>query len=136
MTDSVTLRPDPQAASRIEFTALRDDGESTLSIVVDADGGWRLSETDECARSGTISTGCLHDLIVGFRSAFGIEDEMTLELTEIRGSWFVRFLMAGVPVSSKSGPILSEAVSPYRTLDGLLRQCFGTPRGIFSDRTT
>ena len=51
MTDSVTLRPDPQAASRIEFTALRDDGESTLSIVVDADGGWRLSETDECARS-------------------------------------------------------------------------------------
>ena len=111
MTDSVTLRPDPQAASRIEFTALRDDGESTLSIVVDADGGWRLSETDECARSGTISTGCLHDLIVGFLSAFGIEDEMTLELTEIRGSWFVRFLMAGVPVSSKSGPILSEAVS-------------------------
>ena len=70
MTDSVTLRPDPQAASRIEFTALRDDGESTLSIVVDADGGWRLSETDECARSGTISTGCLHDLIVGFLSAF------------------------------------------------------------------
>ena len=66
MTDSVTLRPDPQAASRIEFTALRDDGESTLSIVVDADGGWRLSETDECTRSGTISTGCLHDLIVGF----------------------------------------------------------------------
>ena len=94
MTDSVTLRPDPQAASRIEFTALRDDGESTLSIVVDADGGWRLSETDECARSGTISTGCLHDLIVGFLSAFGIEDEMTLELTEIRGSWFVRFLRA------------------------------------------
>ena len=59
-----------------------------------------------------------------------------LELTEIRGSWFVRFLMAGVPVSSKSGPILSEALSPYRMLDGLLRQCFGTPRGIFSDRTT
>lgn len=136
MTDSVTLRPEPQTGFCIEFTALREDGESTLTIVVDADGGWRLNETDERTRSGTISVDCLHDLIVGFLNAFGIEDEITLELTEIRGSWFVRFLMAGVPVSSKSGPILSEAVSPYRTLDDLLRQCFGTPRGIFSDRTT
>ena len=120
-------------AARVEFSAVRDDGARTISIAVDADGAWKASETGSDAHTGTISQSSLHDLVAGFLDAFGIEDEMLLELDKIRGFWFVRFFVADVPVSSKSGPILSEELSPYRTLDGLIRECFRTADGIFTD---